>query len=150
VDHKERIESVERRYSDVEEEVHQVNSSAYRGRVELEEWVERLEEVNAELWSRLHRSIAESQRLMRRVSELNQQLARFIHGQGNPIVVEDSPEPDPLRLPQLPEGHPHHLVPIEDLAGSLDRESLESQSIFDEDREVVETMVTSWEVSPEL
>jgi hypothetical protein len=41
-------------------------------------------------------------------------------------------------------------VPIEDLVGSLDRELLESQSIFDEDAEVQETVETSREASPEL
>jgi hypothetical protein len=118
--------------------------------MELEEWVERLEEANTELQSGLHQSIMELQRLIWRVSKLSQRVARFVHNRGNPIVVEDFPEPGPSRLPQLLEGHPHWLVPIEDLVGSLDGESLELQSVFDEDREVVETAVTSREVSPEL
>jgi hypothetical protein len=112
--------------------------------------VERLEEQNAELWSRLHQSVAKSQRLLQRVSKLSQRVAGFIYDWQNPIVVKDSPELGPSRLPQLEEGHPHRLVLIEDLVGSLDRELLELQSVFNEDAKVQETAVTSREASPEL
>jgi hypothetical protein len=81
------------------------------------------------------------------VNTNNQRLVVIIHGRDNPIVVSDSPEPGPSRLPQLPEGHPHQLVPIEDLSdGGLSS----PQSIFDEDAEVVETAVTSRKSSPVL
>jgi hypothetical protein len=126
VDHKERIERMERVHEEMEEEIHYTNNMAYQGRMELEEWVERLEEVNTELRSGLHRSITELQWLLQRVSKLSQRVAGFIYDQGNPIVVKDSLEPGPSRLPQLPADHPHRLVPIEDLSGSLDGESLES------------------------
>jgi hypothetical protein len=61
VDHKERIERMERVHEEMEEEIHHTNNVVYWGRMELEEWVEWLEEANAEHWLGLHQSIVESQ-----------------------------------------------------------------------------------------
>jgi hypothetical protein len=127
-----------------------VNNSAYQGRVDLEIRVEQLEDQVLQSWSGLHQAIVELIRLRNMVNTSMTRLAVYEHGRGNQILVKDLPEPGLSRRSLLPEGHPHQLVPIEDLVGLLDGESLELQSVFDEDREVEETAVTSRESSPVL
>jgi hypothetical protein len=147
VEHDEQLEEIERRYLDVDDELNQMSNGMYHWASELEGRVETLEQMVGELRSALQRSLVELMRLRVVVNTNNVRLAAVLHGRENLVVVEDSPEPGPLRLPQLSEGHPHQLVPIEDLVESR---LLRLLSVFDEDMEVIETVVTSWEGSVEL
>jgi hypothetical protein len=148
VDHDECLEMLERRYTGVDKELNQISDGTYHWVTELEERVEQLEGMVAELRLGLHRSLVELVRLQAVVNTNNHHLASIIHRRDNPIVVDNLLEPGPLRLPQLPEGHPHQLVPIEDLGSEEELEG--ERSVFDEDAEVQETAVMSRASSPEL
>ena len=96
---------------------------------------------------------------MNSLLELNRQMIRdilqlrmsLVHGQGNPIVVDDSSEEDVLDTAPVPVPEPvvHTLVPISELTES--REGSEEEEESDSEEEIWEI---SWEEfegsSPEL
>jgi hypothetical protein len=93
--------------------------------------------------------MVEMMRLRVVVNTNNTRLAVVLYGRENPVVVESSLEPEagPSQFPQMEEGNPHCLVLIEDL-GSESKS--EEDKIFDEDREAVDTVITSKASSPVL
>jgi hypothetical protein len=54
VDHNKRLETMERRYEELDKQVDQVNNSVYQGRVDIERWLDELVDVNLQLQLGLH------------------------------------------------------------------------------------------------
>jgi hypothetical protein len=107
INHGERLEDLERRYQGVDKELERMSDGTYHWVLELEERVSTLERTLEVTQSALSRSLVELMRLRAVVNTNNIRLVGILHGRENPIIVDDSPEPGPLRLPQLPEGYPH-------------------------------------------
>jgi hypothetical protein len=115
---------------------------------ELRRRVDTLERTLEATQVALGRATVEMVRLRAVTNTNNTRLASIIHGRNNPVLVESSPEPEagPSRFPQVEEGNPHHLVPIEDLGSASESEE---DRVFDEDRVEAESM-TSQVLSPVL
>jgi hypothetical protein len=115
----------------------------------LHEQVDTLKRTLETTQGALGRATVEMVRLRVVVNTNNTRLAAVLHGRENPVLVESLPEPEagPSQFPQVEDGNPHHLIPIEDFGSAS--ESGEDE-IFNEDREVVETAITSWASSPVL
>jgi hypothetical protein len=148
VDHDERLEELERRRESHEEELDRLYTRDWDKVAELRERVDTLERTLEMTQVALGRATVEMVRLRAVTNTNNTRLAAMLHGRDNPVLVESSPEPEagPSRFPQMEEGHPHRLIPVEDLGSAL--ESGEEE-IFDEDREERVSM-TSRQSSPVL
>jgi hypothetical protein len=148
VDHDKRLEELERRRESHECELNELFQRDWDEVRELRNRVDTLERMLELTQGALGRATMEMMRLRVVVNTNNIRLAVVLHGRENPVLVESSPELEagPSRFPQVEEGNPHHLVPIEELGSG--EESGEDE-IFDEDREEVESM-TSRASSPVL
>jgi hypothetical protein len=148
VDHDERLEELERRMGSHEDELERLYQRDWDEVRELRERVDSLEQMLEMTQSALGRATVEMVRLRVVTNTNNTWLAVVLHGRDNPVLVGSLPELEagPSQFPQLEEGDPHRLVPIEDLGSAS--ESGEDE-VFDEDREEVESMM-SWVSSPVL
>jgi hypothetical protein len=122
VESNERIERLERNQESLEEEVNRANDASYRCRLDMEAWMDVMEERLVQARSAIHLANVEVRHLRGVVSRLSTRLMALEHGRENPILVEDKRE-----YPQLPVGDPGRLVEINDVS--------EVESIFDEDAE---------------
>jgi hypothetical protein len=148
VNHDERIEALERNWDGHNCEINELFQRDWDKVRELRERMDTLEQTLEVTQAALGRATVEMVRLRAVTNTNNMRLAAVLHGRENPVLVESSPELEagPSQFPQMGEEDPHRLVPIEDLGSAL--ESGEDD-VFDEDREVVESM-TSWASSPVL
>jgi hypothetical protein len=108
---------------------------------ELHRRVDTLERMLEAMQAALGRAMVEMMRLRAVMNTNNIRLAAVLHGRENPVLVELSPEPEagPSWFPQVEEGNPHRLVPIEDLGSASESEEDE---VFDEDRVEVKLMMS--------
>jgi hypothetical protein len=148
VNHDERLEELERRYQSHEDELEWLFQQDWEEVGELRERVDTLERTLEAMQAALGRATVEMVRLRAVVNTNNTRLASIIHGRDNLVLVGSllELEAGPSRFPQMEEGDPHRLVPIEDLGSAL--ESGEDE-VFDEDREEMDSM-TSRVSSPVL
>ena len=148
VDHDEQLEELERRRESHKEELDRLYTRDWDEVVELRGRVDTLERTLETTQAALGRVTVEMVRLRAVTNTNNMRLAAVLHGRNNPVLVESSPEPEagPSWFPQMEEGNPHRLVPVEDLGSAS--ESGEDE-VFDEDRVEVESM-TSRQSSPIL
>jgi hypothetical protein len=148
MDHNERLEELERRYQSHKDELGRLFQRDWDKVEELRGRVDTLERTLEAMQVALRRATVEMVRLRAVTNTNNTRLAAVLHGRDNPVLVELSPEPEagPSWFPQVEEGNPHRLVPIEDLGSAS--ESGEDE-VFDEDRVEVKSM-TSRVLSPVL
>jgi hypothetical protein len=148
VDHDERLEELERRREAHEGDLDHLYNWDWDKVEELRGRVDTLERTLEATQAALGRATVEMVRLRVVTNTNNTQLASLLHGRDNLVLVESSPEPEagPSRFPQVEEGNPHRLVPIEDLGSASESEE---DVVFDEDRVAVESM-TSRQSSPVL
>jgi hypothetical protein len=148
VNHDERLEELERRREGHEQELDELFHRDWDEVRKLCDRVDTLERMLEATQVALGRTMVEMVRLRAVTNTNNTRLASIIHGRNNPVLVDDLSEPEagPSQFPQLEEGNPHRLAPIEDLGSTS--ESGEDE-VFDEDREEVESM-TSRVSSPVL
>jgi hypothetical protein len=141
INHDERLEELERRREAHEREFDELYRRDWDEVRELCDRVDTLEQTLEAMQVALGRATVEMVRLRAVTNTNNTRLATVLHGRENLVLVESLPEPEagPSRFPQVEEGNPHCLVPIEDL-GSVSESG--EEEIFDEDREEVELMMS--------
>jgi hypothetical protein len=92
VDHDERLEDVERRYRDIDEELTQMDDCVYRDMDMSEEQINTLERMLEVTQVVLGRVMVEMMWLRVVVNTNNTRLVVVLHGRENPVVVEDTLE----------------------------------------------------------
>jgi hypothetical protein len=122
VDHNERLEDLERRYWDVEERLDRAYDRHHDVVDMLEGRINTLERTLEATQGALGQATVKMMRLRAVVNTNNTRLAVVLHGRENLVVVESLPELEagPSWFPQMGEGDPHCLIPIEELGRGRD------------------------------